>query len=200
MNLCDPYRRLLLLEDSGELTEPERGELLAHLASCQECRRFQADLVQLSARAVTALEVPPPKLDLPRLEARARDQSRRVLRVQFAVILSAAAALLLAVLVPGLWMTPPRGNGNPTVPQHVALLSEWQFWLVSYIGPQGHDSSSTPYRDDWNKREFARHLLVLEGLLPEEDAVLDEDFPEIIPGEPPPITRRGCNRPVLLRS
>lgn len=198
MKTCDSYRRLMLLDDSGELAENERSDLRLHLAECLECRRFQMDFARLAARTPAALDIHPPQLDIPQLEAKVRRQ-RRLLRFQLSAVLAAAAALILAVVGPGHWLPTLHEKGVQTAPQHLALLNEWQFWLVSYVGQQGHETSPAAYLEDWNKGDLARHLLVLEGLLPDEESVL-EDSLLITPGELPPITLRGCNIPELLRS
>jgi hypothetical protein len=163
-----------------------------------ECRRFQLDFARLAARTPAALECHPPQLDIPRLEANVRRRTR-ILRLQISAVLAVAAALVLAVVGPGRWLPLIQEKGVQPAPQHLALLDEWQFWLVSYVGQQGHETSPATYREDWNKGDLARHLLVLEGLLPDEESD-EEVFLPITPGALPPITHRGCNIPALLRS
>jgi hypothetical protein len=200
MKTCDSYRNHILLADSGELAEAELYDLARHLDGCFECRRFQSDARSLTARSTAALAACPPPLDIPQLNAQARHWRRRILRIQFAMALSAAAAILLALVGPGQWFYPYHGNSGQPVPQHLALLDEWQFWMISYVGQQDHGSTATAFPQGWNERDFARHLLALEGLLPEEETGIEEEIQESTPGALPPITLRGCNTPELLRS
>lgn len=44
---CTDMERLVLLQDSGELTQDQQQELAKHLAHCPSCRDWHADLTQL---------------------------------------------------------------------------------------------------------------------------------------------------------
>lgn len=201
MKTCDLIRRDLLLAASGELPAADREPLDRHLASCRECRRFQEDAGWIAARAPAALEAPAPALDPVRLEAQARRPRGLVIPLfRHRLAWAAAAALLLGVLGGAPLLLSPRGETGKGAEPRLAILAEWQFWMVSSLGWQEGNAAAPVFLEGWNEREFARHLLVLEGLLPEDDQAAEEAMPEAAPGALPPITIRACNNLELLRS
>ncbi len=200
MTTCESYRNLILLAASHELNTLERNRLGLHLAACSDCRAFEKDANWLAAHAAKARPEKPPRLDIPQLESRSRRLRRRVLQLRLSVALSAAAALMLVVTGPRLWVSPLSGTSPQPELQHLALLDEWQFWLVSWVAQQGHETTPLVFQEGWNEQDFARHLLVLEGLVPEETAIVEENGREATPGALPPITLQGYSIPALLRS
>ncbi len=85
---CVRAREHVSLDLDGELSEFERVLLAAHLAQCERCRRFEADVVAVTGRLRAApLEALPQPVSLPR--------RRRVFATRS--IQSAAAAAVLAV-------------------------------------------------------------------------------------------------------
>lgn len=200
MNTCESIQRQILLAESGELEEARKGPLADHLAACPACRLYQRQTAWIGARAPRFLEGNAPLLDPAQLDIRARQGKHTILRLPVSLWLGAVAALFLAFLGARYWLTPAHSDSNGTPPHRLAMLDEWQFWMVSYAGPQAEESTSPVFGNDWNEGEFARHLLVLEGLLPEEEAIADEDLPGITPGELPPITLREYSIRGLLRS
>ncbi len=195
---CEAIRRLMLLADSGELEAEDRQALAGHLDSCAPCRRIQDENRQLLALVRTHRGRTAPALSVAALEGKAK---RRLLLFRVPMMVCAVAALFLALLGSGQRLLPLIGIEGPSAPARSALLDEWQFWMVSSLTPQNESTAATAFESEWNQRDFARHLLVLEGLLPDEEAtVIDEEYPESTPGALPPITLRGCNTPALLRS
>jgi predicted anti-sigma-YlaC factor YlaD len=201
MTTCDRIRQNLLLAGTGELPSEEKATLDRHLAACSECRRFQADAAWIAAHAPVALEASPPVLALDRLETRARTRLAPLLPFRLPRVLAAAAALVLAILGAAIWLVPLlRPARAPEGLPRIALLDEWQFWLVSGLGLRDEDTGVVAFAAGWNEYDFARHLLALEGLLPEEAGMVEENNAEAIPEALPPITLRGYNTLAPLRS
>jgi hypothetical protein len=194
---CEAARRLMLLADSGEADGREQAELAGHLAACAACRRVQSENRQLAAWARSIPMRPAPALSVPALEEKGRPA---LLRFRLPVLASIAAALFLTLLGASQWLMPLGGLENKAVPARGALLDEWQFWMVSTIGQQAETEVASAFLPEWNERDFARHLLVLEGLLPEEEVLAEEELPESTPGALPPISLQGYNTPAPLRS
>jgi hypothetical protein len=195
---CEAIGSLMLLADSGELEAEGRKALAWHLASCAPCRRIRDENRQLLAMVRTHRGRTAPALSVPALEGKAK---RRLLLFRVPMVACAVAALFLALLGSGQRLLPLIGIEGPATPARSALLDEWHFWMVSSTAPQNESPVTTAFESEWNQRDFARHLLVLEGLLPDEEAAaIEEEYPEATPGELPPITLRGCNTPELLRS
>ena len=200
MKTCDLYQRDILLEDSGELEAVERDALSRHLAACPECRRFKADCAWIKDRAPAALERTPVRLNLVLLEKRARIHRATVVGFRSVAALSAIAALFMAFLGAASWLASRQSGEKTGVHQKLALLDEWQFWMGSSVEPSEQGSTPASYLDGWNERDFARHLLVWEGLLPEEEAAVEEEYVEPTGGALPPITLQDYNIGGLLRS
>jgi len=55
---CEYYLELIGREADGELAEPERAALSAHLAECENCRRFAAALRAIGEGIAEEAEVP----------------------------------------------------------------------------------------------------------------------------------------------
>jgi anti-sigma factor RsiW len=192
---CEKARRLMPAADTGELDAADSRELDLHLGACAACRRLVAENRLILARYRRLPARRAPVLSVATLEDRT---NRRLLSFRAPLILAAIAALLLALLGTGHWLIPLDGLDNPAAPGRTALLDEWQFWMVSSVGHQAE--TEVALADSWDESEFARHLLVLEGLLPEDELGFDEENPDTTPGELPPISLRDCSRLGLLRS
>jgi hypothetical protein len=198
MKTCESMERQILLAQSGELGETELTALAAHVAECPACRLYERQVAWISVRTPRFLEAKAPVLIPAQLTARARRRNR-LLHFPVSYWLGAAAALFLALFGARYWLTDPVSDGPP--PRHrLALLNEWQFWMVSFTGESEEQTNCLVFAKDWSQGELARHLLVLEGLLPEEDLINAEEMPEVTPGELPPITLREYSIRGLLRS
>lgn len=192
MKTCESISRLKLLVDTGEAGEAERRLVESHLAGCLSCRTLEQEQTRLTT-LVKAVSIPkPPRLDPRVLEAEAR---RRPALLRWPLLAAAALAMALA----GGWLWVSEGAGGAAGVPRTALLDEWQFWLVSTVGHTA-DNVETPFLTDWNERDFARHLLVLEGLMPEEEYSAEEELQDVTSGVLPPISLQDCNSPSLLRS
>jgi len=200
MTTCDRMRQRLLLAGSGELPALERTAVDRHLAACLECRRFHAQAAWILDRVPAALEATPPVLDPASLEARARTGLAPLIPFRLPRALAAAAALALAILGAALWLGPLRPDRALEKSPRLALLDEWQFWLVSSLEREDGETDALQFASVWNEQDLARHLLALEGLLPEETGFLEEFGVESILEALPPITLRDCNTPAPLRS
>ena len=107
---CDEVEDLLLLrQQEGELPEPQARQLEAHLAGCEQCRRFATGLTKLQellkeertrtpepADAGSTWRAVSRRLEEPRLQP-------RVLLLRSALIGSAAVAAASIVFALGLW-------------------------------------------------------------------------------------------------
>lgn len=91
---CDRARNWLSLRLDGELSELEQALLAAHLARCEACRRFEGDVVALTAALRAA---PVERLERPVALPRGR-VAVTPLRVGVAAALAAAAVGLGAAL------------------------------------------------------------------------------------------------------
>jgi len=58
---CTDAEKLLILQDSGELTGPRTDDVAAHLRTCVECSEFQRSLTQ-SRLAMGAMDEPDTKV------------------------------------------------------------------------------------------------------------------------------------------
>jgi len=113
---CPEYDLLLPLRASGALAADEAARVEAHLAACAGCRaEAEADAALLQAVRLTAVspaerevmvELPARTVGAFRAMERSRVRARRGVVVTFA----AAAAVLLAVAVPGVM----RWGSDPT--------------------------------------------------------------------------------------
>jgi hypothetical protein len=107
----EPVRELLAEAALGVLAEPERGEVLAHAASCPSCGRALDELVHVSDRLVAlAPEAEPPPGFEQRVLVRvgAIDDGRR--RLPRWIPAAAAVVLLVVGVGVGLLLAPP-GDG-----------------------------------------------------------------------------------------
>jgi hypothetical protein len=118
---CAEWRGRLAAEALGDLTEPERDALVAHLDGCSACR---AALAELRGTAAALSRADPSRLAAPteppaglvrgvsaRLE---RERSGRRRRVVAAV---AVAAALIAGAIAAVQLWPDQGGG-----EHIALV------------------------------------------------------------------------------
>ena len=103
MKCCEAYAAALSAFVDGELNEQERGELLAHVEHCPNCRDALSELMILHTMFEELPELDAPDgfaervLDLVHAEERAKKRSRRawprVLAACFALVVISAAAL-----------------------------------------------------------------------------------------------------------
>ncbi|MFO7535189.1 MAG: hypothetical protein R6X19_05835 [Kiritimatiellia bacterium] len=199
MKTCESMERQILLAQSGELGETELTALAEHVSVCPACRLYQRQVAWISERTPRILETKAPVLDSTRLATRARCRNRPLLRYPVSFLLGAAAALILALFGTRYWLADTDSEEPP--PHHrLALLNEWQFWMVSLTGESAEQTNGLVFAKDWSQGELARHLLVLEGLVPEDDSIEYEEMPDVTPGELPPITLQGYSIRELLRS
>lgn len=140
---CRDTQHLLDLAHDGALPETKRAELAQHLASCPDCRRYQAQLahVQTAVRtAATAIELPDVNEEIRRVQARlVAPTSRRKRRVLAPVLwlgapLAAAAALAVVFF-----------NGSQTAPSN-SPIGESQT-QVDYVVPGDPAASTMVYVD-----------------------------------------------------
>ena len=91
--LCDRTRSYVSLEVDGELSELERGFLVAHLRRCGDCRSYRSEIHALAGR----IRSTPPEVPTRRVRVPVHVSSRPTVllaRVQLAV----AAALAIAIV------------------------------------------------------------------------------------------------------
>ena len=103
MKCCEAYGAALSAFVDGELNEQERGELLAHVEHCPNCRDALSELMILHTMFEELPELDAPDgfaervLDRVHAEERAKKRSRRawprVLAACFALVVISAAAL-----------------------------------------------------------------------------------------------------------
>ena len=103
MKCCEAYAAALSAFVDGELDEQERGELLAHVEHCPNCRDALSELMILHTMFEELPELDAPDgfaervLDRVHAEERAKKRSRRawprVLAACFALVVISAAAL-----------------------------------------------------------------------------------------------------------
>lgn len=193
MKTCESIGGLLLLVETGEASPAECRLVESHLAVCPACQTLMQAQTRVMSLAKAVSSSASPQLDILLLEDRAR---RKPVILRWPILTAAALALALAGGV--LWLSEgvDRKSGIP----RTALLDEWQFWLVSTVGHLNEIQAETPFLTNWNERDFARHLLVLEGLMPEEDYAAEDESQDATNGGLPPISLRDCSNPAPLRS
>ncbi|NCB51763.1 MAG: hypothetical protein EOM54_07785 [Clostridia bacterium] len=62
MNSCEKYREIISQMLDGELTEPQKTELIAHIADCRECARLYNAFASISLAIEDGLTDPPESL------------------------------------------------------------------------------------------------------------------------------------------
>jgi len=177
MTTCEEMRNRLLLRQSGEYIEGSDGPLRAHLATCDECRRFAVDLDLLAALAPAALACDAP-VSIRRIPAPAcAPVSIRLLRL----VRPWAAAAAVALVVLGVLLFRPKSSSSssledtPPLP-HAALASrdalvrEWRYWVMVGLG---HDEAMawavSTAENGGSPAEMAQQLLLFEGLGPDAE-------------------------------
>jgi hypothetical protein len=120
---CPDWRGALAAEALGELTEPERDALIAHVDGCADCRATLAELrgtaavlEQADISHLATSTAPPPGLIGGVAERLERERARR--RRRAAAAIAFAAALVVAAIV-ALQLRPDDGGG-----EHLALVGE----------------------------------------------------------------------------
>ena len=174
MTTCEEMRNRLLLRQSGEYIEGSDGPLRAHLATCDECRRFAADLDRLATLAPEALACDAP-VSIRRIPAPARAPvSIRLFRLSRPW--AAAAAVALVAL--GVLLFRPKSSSSEDAPPppHAALASrdalvrEWRYWVMVGLG---HDEAMawavSTAENGGSPAEMAQQLLLFEGLGPDAE-------------------------------
>ena len=96
---CERAQRLVLLDSAGQLSRRRRKALQKHLISCDTCRRYAADLEQISTLVRSHLAAPeaPPLSFPPPARRRQRAFSFAVSLPNFRFAVAAAAVVLLAL-------------------------------------------------------------------------------------------------------
>ncbi len=186
MSTCHEMRNRLLMKQSGEYEEGLMGPLAEHLASCAECRRFEADLAHLSAVAPTALEEDAP-LRIRRIEPRSRPMPFPLSVFWGRPLMGTAAAAVFLVALLGLRAVlfrpslPPDDDSSSlllaSLPSRESLLREWQYWMGYGAGNAGEHAHPMPLIENgWSPSEMAQQLLIFEGLGPDVEWGVEEIF------------------------
>lgn len=101
MNNCEKYRGMISLMLDGELAEPQKTELEAHLAVCGECARLYAAFAFISSSIDEGLSDPPESLRadvMNRIRAQGARQPAAIRRPRVWGRLAALAACLAVVI------------------------------------------------------------------------------------------------------
>lgn len=173
MTTCEEMRNRLLLRQSGEYIEGSDGPLKAHLATCDECRRFAADLDRLAALAPAALACDAPA-SIRRIPAPAHaPASIRLLRLARPWAAAAAVALVALGL---LFRLKSSSFKDDAPPPHAAFafrdarVREWRYWVMVGLG---HDEAMAweiaTAENGGSPAEMAQQLLLFEGLGPDAE-------------------------------
>jgi predicted anti-sigma-YlaC factor YlaD len=118
---CEEARAMLELILDGEAPGGKPGELEAHLAGCEACRRYKAELYALD-KILDSYETPKISKDLAsRVSSRARAFSSVLPMRRWALAYALAACLLIVIAFGGLLDNrPPKETGSSPAPVLVA--------------------------------------------------------------------------------
>ena len=102
---CGVYESLILESIDGRLEAAGHAQLRAHLATCADCREFQAIQTELESLLAREITEPAAPRDLERRlrDEMARDRWRARLEALFTILEPVAALAVVAVL--GHWAT-----------------------------------------------------------------------------------------------
>jgi len=151
MITCDDAQLLVSDRLDGTLSDTQRSQLDAHLASCAACREVSRDLEQMHADAASLPTLTPSHDLWAGIEARIEapvvsmeSHRRSPLSRWSARQLAAAAAVLMAVTAGGTWFVAVRSAGAPTelgapspAPRPVLVSVAAEKGMAAYEGEVG---------------------------------------------------------------
>jgi hypothetical protein len=159
---CETFERDVLLAESGELSTRAHRSLDEHLAACERCRLYRAQL----RAATVAFRGAGPAADVSdAVVARVLSAAPRpapVLRLAWRPALAAAAAL---VLVGGAWLAlrpAPRSSRAGEFSAILAVASDYDASAKHAAGLGTQDKAVAAHGN--GLQALARELLALEGL------------------------------------
>ena len=172
---CIEMRKLILLQDSGEISELQRLELESHLIGCPDCRQHLASLdwVRQAVKTVTPTRTSPSNKVMESIHEEARKHHTRFhwhLSLPWKAALVAAASLVIC-------------------------LSSVQLFTRS-PGQPGNTQSTT--QDAADLEALTKQLLMLQEANMNAAEELADDF--ILLEDRQPTTLRGNNTPVVPRA
>lgn len=172
---CSDMHNMLLLQDSGEITDSERQELAAHLNDCAACRALRADLAVLR-RALNASPVAQsgPSQDVLGAIRKAAGEHRFKSRWQMGhpwrAALSAAAGLVICLTGVRFLNAPSSLSGVKSAGSGVAT----EILPLSAI-VMGSEADLDSYSGDTELEVLADQLLILQGMkVDARDDLMDE--------------------------
>jgi hypothetical protein len=117
---CTVVQGKLFRDIDGELTDPEKADLNAHLAACESCRREYHILMLPNRLARGAAEIRPSPYFIPKLRTRIETEAQNITVWQIALgairhLIPALAAITLALLSVFAYLQ-LRGGGPETDP------------------------------------------------------------------------------------
>ena len=126
MKNCRDYEEQISAFLDGELSEPERGELMEHMAACRDCRQYFDDLTAIHKAAAAFEEIPVPEGFAERVMDRVRaveqDKAEKVIR--FPRRRWAALAACCAFVLLGAWYFRYMGGVDPTAAQKMVAADD----------------------------------------------------------------------------
>ncbi|MEI6788690.1 MAG: zf-HC2 domain-containing protein [bacterium] len=179
---CTQIENLILLQDSGELTDRQRQDLDRHLAECPACRQSQADLSLLRKvlkETPTSRTSPSPAILKSIRDAAERHTLRtpRQLSIPWRGILAAAASLAICLTSLKFMGTHPA---VPTLAHHSAAMEIVP--LVALV--MGNEDSQANYSEESNMTILADQLLILQGMKVDSRTDLMDDFTSLEDNQP----------------
>ena len=179
---CTQIENLILLQDSGELTNRQRQDLDRHLAECPACHQSQADLSLLRKvlKDSPASRTSPSHAILESIRAAAERHALRTprqLSIPWRGILAAAASLaicLTCLKFMAIHHAAPALANNSVATEIVSLVA-----LV-----MGNEGSQVNYSDESNMTILADQLLILQGMKVDSRTDLMDDFTSLEDNQP----------------
>jgi hypothetical protein len=139
-------REDVMADVDGQLPEPRRAFVRAHVESCAECRALVDDLHALSGEiALEGIEPAPPTLGD---RARALAGTRRLWsRSRTTVLVTAAAGVVLAALVitPRMFSNSPRPGGGGQALREALANADFPLASPSRLGRGGRGGAQTDF-------------------------------------------------------
>ena len=190
---CTHIEKLILLQDSGELSGRQRQDLNGHLAECAACRQSRADLHllrQVLKEAPASLGFPAPEILKSTREAAARHALRtpRSLSIPWRGILAAAASLAICLTSLKFIATP---SVAPSLADHSAATEIVP--LVAMV--MGNESSQENYSDESDMTILADQLLILQGMKVDSRNDLMDDFTSLEDNQPTTLQWNNNSEP-----
>ena len=164
----EKIERMILLAETGELSETDRLRLEQLLATSEDGRAYREDMLRIVTASGAAFSGSDPRpATVARIRAAARDGVRRPMAVfNPLVVQSLAYAACLALLL-GAWFT-LRPNGElARIHEMSAILT-----MVSEELPEEEVDLEGSEKDQ-ELRALARQLLIMEGLAADDLPVID---------------------------